>query len=122
MITKKNRKAVVQKRHYRMRRRLQGTTERPRLAVFRSVKHIYVQIINDETQSTIVSASSMDKDILKKFKHGGNIEAAKAVGALIAERAKAKGVTQIVFDRGGNVYHGRVAALAEAAREVGLDF
>ena len=122
MMSKKNRKAVVQKRHYRSRRTLIGTAERPRLAVFRSVKHIYVQLINDETRQTLASASSQDADVKKEFNHGGNIEAAKAVGALVAKRAQSKGITKIVFDRGGNIYHGRVAALAEAAREVGLDF
>lgn len=122
MITKKNRKAIVQKRHYRSRRTLMGTAERPRLAIYRSVKHIYAQLINDETRQTIAAASSLDADLRTKFNHGGNIDAAKAVGELVAKRAKDKGVTQIVFDRGGNIYHGRVAALAEAAREVGLDF
>jgi large subunit ribosomal protein L18 len=122
MMNQKNRKQVVQKRHYRLRRYLQGSTARPRLAVFRSVKHIYVQLINDETQTTLASASSMDPEIRKSFKHGGNIEAAKAVGKLVAERAKAKGLDDVVFDRGGNIYHGRVAALADAAREAGLNF
>ena len=122
MINQKNRKEVVQKRHYRLRRTLRGTTGRPRLAVYKSVKHIYVQLINDETQTTLASASSMDPEISKEFKHGGNIEAAKAVGKLMAERAKAKGLELVVFDRGGNIYHGRVAALAAAAREAGLNF
>lgn len=122
MFTQKNRKAVVQKRHYRLRRNLRGTTVRPRLAVFKSVKHIYAQIINDETQTTLAAASSMDADLRSKFKHGGNIDAAKAVGELIAQRAKSKGIEDVVFDRGGNIYHGRVAALAAAAREAGLGF
>ena len=108
MINQKNRKEVVQKRHYRLRRTLRGTTTRPRLAVFKSVKHIYVQLINDETQTTLASASSMDPEIRKEFKHGGNIDAAKAVGQLMAERAKAKGLELVVFDRGGNIYHGPI--------------
>jgi large subunit ribosomal protein L18 len=122
MITKKNRKSIVQKRHYRSRRYIRGTAERPRLAVFRSVKHIYAQLINDEQNITLAAASSLDADLKKDFAHGGNIDAAKAVGELVAKRAQGKGFTKVVFDRGGNIYHGRVAALADAAREAGLDF
>jgi large subunit ribosomal protein L18 len=118
-----NRKEATRKRHYRLRRTLFGHPERPRLVVYRSVKHIYAQIINDLTSKTLVSASSLDADLKKALlSHGGNIEAAKAVGKLVAQRAQEKGLSQVVFDRGGNLYHGRVAALADAAREAGLDF
>lgn len=122
MITKKNRKAVTAKRHYRLRKNLQGTAERPRLAVYRSGKHIYAQLIDDESAKTIVSASTIDKDIKEDLKSGANIEAAKIVGKTIAKKAKEKGVEFIVFDRGGNLYHGRIAALADSAREAGLLF
>jgi len=122
MFTAANRREKTRKRHYRLRRRLSGTAERPRLAVFRSTKHIYVQLIDDVASQTLASASTVDKDLRDRFKHGGNIDAAKAVGELIATRAKSKGINTIVFDRGGNLYHGRVAALADAAREAGLQF
>ena len=115
-----NRKEATRKRHYRLRRTLFGHPERPRLVVYRSVKHIYAQVINDLTAKTLVSASSLDGEL--KLSHGGNIEAAKAVGQLVAKRAQEKGLSQVVFDRGGNLYHGRIAALADAAREAGLDF
>jgi large subunit ribosomal protein L18 len=101
---------------------LTGSTERPRLAVFRSNKHIYAQIIDDSRGSTVTAASTLDVDAKKDAKNGGNIAAAKAVGKLVAERAKAKGVESVLFDRGGYLYHGRVKALAEAAREAGLKF
>ncbi len=104
--------------HSRIRRRLRGTTERPRLAVFRSVKHIYVQVIDDDKGHTVVAASSNEKSAA----NGGNIAGAKAIGKLVAERAKEKGIKAVVFDRGGYHYHGRVKALADAAREAGLDF
>jgi large subunit ribosomal protein L18 len=117
-----NRKDRTTKRHYRLRRTLSGTADRPRLAVYRSVKHIYAQIIDDITSTTLASASSIDTEFKTNNKHGANIDAAKAIGALVAKRAKEKGVTQVVFDRGGNVYHGRIAALADAAREAGLSF
>lgn len=110
------------KRHYRMRKNLNGTTEKPRLNVFRSLNHIYAQIINDETGMTLVSASSMDKEIRSNVNYGGNIEGAKVIGAELAKRALAKGIEQVVFDRGGYVYTGRIAALADAAREAGLKF
>lgn len=110
------------KRHYRMRKNLNGTAEKPRLNVFRSLNHIYAQIINDETGTTLVSASSMDKEVRSNVNYGGNIEGAKAIGAELAKRALAKGIEQVVFDRGGYVYTGRVAALADAAREAGLKF
>jgi len=108
--------------HARVRTRLAGTPERPRLNVYRSVAHIYAQVIDDRGGRTIASASSVDKETKKNLKGGGNIASAKAVGKVIAERAKAAGVTQVVFDRGGYKYHGRVKALADAAREAGLKF
>jgi large subunit ribosomal protein L18 len=108
--------------HTRVRTRLAGTPERPRLNVYRSVAHIYAQVIDDRGGRTIASASSVDKETKKNLKGGGNIASAKAVGKVIAERAKAAGVTQVVFDRGGYKYHGRVKALADAAREAGLKF
>src|SRR5260221_14769873 len=103
----------------RIRRKVLGTAERPRLAVFKSLKHIYVQVIDDATGRTVVSASSRDKDSAVK---GANTAAAKAVGAAIAKKAKDKGVTRVVFDRGGYLYHGNIKALADAARENGLEF
>lgn len=106
--------------HWRIRAKVQGSAERPRLAVFRSVKHIYVQVIDDRAGATIVSASSAEKNA--SAKNGGNVDGAKGVGKLVAERAKEKGVKSVVFDRGGYLYHGRVKALAEAAREAGLEF
>ena len=110
------------KRHYRMRKDLNGTAERPRLNVFRSLNHIYAQIINDDTSTTLVSASTIDKDIRATIENGGNIEAAKLIGKEIAKRAIAKGIEKVVFDRGGYIYHGRIAAVAEGAREAGLKF
>ena len=110
----------IYRSHYRLRAKVSGTKDIPRLNVFRSAKHISVQIIDDEKGVTLVSASSMDKDL--KITNGGNIEAAKAVGAEIAKRAKKAKITKVVFDRGGYLYHGRVEALAEAARENGLEF
>jgi large subunit ribosomal protein L18 len=103
----------------RIRRKVSGTQERPRLAVFRSLKSIYAQVIDDATGNTIVSASSLEKDAGAK---GANAAAAKAVGALIAKKAKDKGITRVVFDRGGYLYHGNIKALADAARENGLEF
>ena len=108
--------------HLRMRKRLVGTQERPRLCVHRSTKHIRAQVIDDASGRTLVSASSLDKEVRAKLKGGGNIAASKVVGKEIAERAKSKGIEQVVFDRGGYQYHGRVQALAEAAREAGLKF
>lgn len=122
MIKVKNRKNQVRKRHCTLRIKLEGTTEFPRLAVYRSTKHIYAQLIDDEKNVTIVSASSIDKDLKEKLSHGGNIEAAKVVGEAIAKKALKAGVECVVFDRGGFLYHGRVAALADAAREAGLQF
>jgi large subunit ribosomal protein L18 len=108
--------------HERIRKRLTGSPARPRLAVFRSTKHIYAQIIDDSKGTTLIAASTLDADAKKDLKHGGNIAAAKAVGKLVAERAKQKGIDAVLFDRGGYLYHGRVKALAEAAREAGLKF
>ena len=105
-----------------MRTRVTGTTERPRLSVYRSLDHIYAQVIDDRSGRTVASASSVDKETKKGLKGGGNIASAKAVGKIIAERAKAAGISKVVFDRGGYKYHGRVKALADAAREAGLQF
>ena len=118
-----SRKQQTQKRHRRLRRHLTGTSERPRLAVFRSNSHIYAQVIDDDAQSTLCSASTLDKDLRTGLKaNGGSCDASVAVGELVAKRAIAKGIQQVVFDRGGNLYHGRVKALADAAREAGLQF
>lgn len=114
-----NKKVIRHRIHRRIRKKISGTTERPRLAVFRSVKHIYCQVIDDRSGHTIASASSNEKDAAP---NGGNVAGAKEIGKLVAERAKAKGVTTVVFDRGGYLYHGRVKALADAAREGGLEF
>ena len=119
MITKMAKNDIRLRVHQRIRKRLRGTPERPRLAVFRSVGHIYVQVIDDSKGVTLVSASSVEKE--RKAK-GGNVAAAKTVGQLIAERAKEKGIQKVVFDRGGYIYHGRVKALADAARAAGLEF
>ena len=116
----KKRNARV-RRHRRVRKKVQGSAERPRLAVFRSNQHIYAQLIDDVAGRTIAAASTADASV-KEAGGTGNIEAAKRVGALVAERASAAGVTKVVFDRGGFLYHGRVAALADAAREAGLEF
>jgi large subunit ribosomal protein L18 len=118
---KLTRKESTRRRHMRIRRKLSGTSDCPRLAVFRSNQHIYVQAIDDLTQSTLVSASTVDAS-LKSLDSGSNCDAAVAVGKLLAERLLAKGVNSAVFDRGGNLYHGRVKALADAAREAGLNF
>jgi large subunit ribosomal protein L18 len=109
------------RRHQRVRRRVTGTPERPRLAVFRSLHHIYAQVIDDTSGVTLAAASSLEPS-LRGGKTGGNVEGAKAVGKLIAERAREKGVEKVVFDRGGFMYHGRVQGLADAAREGGLQF
>ncbi len=119
MIRKIEKKEIRKRIHTRIRRKVRGTTERPRLAVFRSVAHIYAQVIDDVEGKTLVSASSVDKSSKSA---GGNVAAAKTIGKLIAERAKEKGVKSVVFDRGGYQYHGRVKALADAAREAGLEF
>jgi len=111
-----------QRVHARVRTKISGTPERPRLCVYRSGAHIYVQVIDDRGGCTIASASSVDKETKKGLKGGGNIAAAKSIGKIIAERAKAAGISKVVFDRGGYKYHGRVKALADAAREAGLQF
>jgi large subunit ribosomal protein L18 len=110
------------RRQRRVRNRLTGTAERPRLAVFRSSKHIYAQMVNDESGATIVSASSLDSELRAEIKYGGNKAAAAAVGRAVAERAKKAGIDKVCFDRRSYKYHGRVAALAQAAREAGLQF
>ena len=120
MLNKKDKNAARQKRHVRMRRNIVGTAERPRLNVYRSLSNIYAQIINHETGETLVSASSVEK--ANKAAYGGNIEAAKAVGKDVAEKCLAANIESVCFDRGGYVYHGRVQALADAAREAGLKF
>ena len=122
MIKSENRKNKIQKRHQTIRVKISGTAEAPRLAVYRSTKHIYAQVINDVTGVTIASSSSVDKDMKDKLKHGGNIEAAKLVGEAVAKKALKAGVKDVVFDRGGFLYHGRIQALADAAREAGLNF
>jgi len=111
-----------EKRHIRVRKKVYGTSERPRLNVFRSLKHIYAQIIDDSEGNTLVSASSLNRELKGRLSRGGNTQAAKEVGALIAKRAIEKGIKRVVFDRGGYLYHGRVKTLAEAAREAGLEF
>jgi large subunit ribosomal protein L18 len=117
-----SRKQQTQKRHRRLRRNLSGTAARPRLAVFRSNNHIYAQVIDDHAQSTLCSASTVDKELRTSVSAGATCDASVAVGQLVAKRALAKGIQQVVFDRGGNLYHGRVKALADAAREAGLQF
>jgi large subunit ribosomal protein L18 len=119
MIRKIEKKEIRSRIHMRIRRKLSGTAERPRLAVFRSVAHIYVQVIDDAEGHTLVQASSVDKG---GKTNGGNVAAAKAIGKLIAQRAQEKGIKSVVFDRGGYQYHGRIKALADAAREAGLEF
>jgi len=121
MITKGDKNEARLKRHLRVRKKIQGTTERPRLSIYRSSKHMYAQIIDDTTGKTLAAASTQDKS-LTEVGNGGNIEAAKLVGKLIAERAKETGIVKVVFDRGGYLYHGRIQALADAAREGGLEF
>lgn len=122
MITKPDRKLTRLKRHMRIRRRLTGSTERPRLCVYRSNKHIYAQIVDDTSSKTIAFAGTLDTELKGKVSKTWDREAAKAVGQLIAKRAKEKGINDVVFDRGGYIYHGRIAAVAEAAREAGLKF
>lgn len=121
MFKKKDRKLTRQKKHLRVRRRLMGTGERPRLSVYRSLRHIYAQVIDDTCGVTLVAASTLDPD-LRGLEATGNIAAARKVGELLAQKALARGIKKVVFDRGGNIYHGRIAALAEGAREAGLEF
>ena len=122
MIKKKSRADVRIKKHNRMRNHISGTAERPRLAVFRSNNHMYAQIIDDEEGSTLVAASTLDKDVKADLSKTNNVEAAAKVGTAIAKKALDKGIKTVVFDRGGYIYHGKVQALADAAREAGLEF
>jgi len=120
-IAEKRRQSRI-KRQARVRRKVHGTPERPRLSIFRSARHIYVQVIDDVSRRTLVSASTMSKDVAGDLKSTGNIEAARAVGKAVAEKALAQNINKVVFDRNGFLYHGRVKALADAAREAGLSF
>ena len=122
MINKINKNAIRRRKHVRVRKKISGTPARPRLCVFRSNTNIYAQIIDDEAGNTLVSASTLDKEVKASIANGSNKEGAAAVGKLIAERALAKDIKEVVFDRGGYIFHGRIEALAEAAREAGLVF
>ena len=122
MITKGDKNKARLKRHLRVRKKITGTAARPRLSVFRSSKHISAQLIDDVQGVTLAAASTLDKELAANVGNGGSVEAARQVGELIAKRAKAKGFDKVVFDRGGYLYHGRIQALADAAREGGLDF
>jgi large subunit ribosomal protein L18 len=117
-----NKRKARYSRHRRIRKIVSGTHERPRLNIFKSLNHIYAQVIDDSSHSTIASAASVDKELKGKIGAGGNMEAAKKVGSLIAKRALSKGIKKVAFDRGGYPYHGRVKTLADAAREAGLEF
>jgi large subunit ribosomal protein L18 len=121
-MAKKTRNSMRIRRHARVRKTISGTAEKPRLNIYRSLNQIYAQVIDDVAGNTITSASTLDEEIKKKLKGLKRVEQAKLVGSLIAERAKAKGIKQVVFDRGGYQYHGRVRALADGAREAGLEF
>ena len=122
MVTKKSRSEVRVKKHTRLRHHLAGTAQRPRLAVFRSNKHIYAQIIDDSIGNTLVAASTMEKAISADLENTDDVAAATAVGTAVAKKALEKGITEVVFDRGGYIYQGKVQALADAAREAGLKF
>ncbi len=122
MVNKASRKEVRAKKHMRIRNRFSGTAERPRLAVFRSNNHMYAQIIDDTVGNTLTSASTVEKEIKSELEKTNNVDAAAYLGTVIAKRAMEKGIKQVVFDRGGFIYHGKVAALADAAREAGLEF
>ena len=122
MVKKEARSKIRVKKHMRIRNRFSGTTERPRLAVFRSNNHMYAQIIDDTVGKTLVAASTLEKDVKAELEKTNNVDAAAYVGTVIAKRALEKGITTVVYDRGGYIYHGKVAALAEAAREAGLVF
>jgi large subunit ribosomal protein L18 len=113
---------LVERRHKRLRKKIEGTPDRPRLAVFRSHKHIYAQVIDDVSQHTLAAASTLEPTLKADISTGATCDASAAVGKLVAQRALEKGIEQVVFDRGGNLYHGRVKALADAAREAGLNF
>ena len=122
MVSKKSRRVVRENKHRRMRNRFSGTPERPRLAVFRSNNHMYAQIIDDTVGKTLAAASTLEKDVKAELEKTNNVDAAAYLGTVIAKRALEKGITEVVFDRGGYIYQGKVAALAEAAREAGLTF
>ena len=122
MVSKKSRTVVRENKHRSLRNRFSGTAERPRLAVFRSNNHMYAQIIDDTVGKTLVSASTLDKDVKAELEKTNNVEAATVVGTVVAKKALEKGITTVVYDRGGFVYEGKVKALAEAAREAGLEF
>lgn len=122
MITKPDRKKIRQKKHLRIRKNIKGTAARPRLAVCRSLKHMYAQLIDDTNGQTIVAASTLETPLKGEIEYGGNIEAAKKVGELLGKKAIEKGIRTVVFDRGGNIYHGRIQAVADGAREAGLEF
>ena len=122
MVKKEARTKVRVKKHLRIRNRFSGTPERPRLAVFRSNNHMYAQIIDDTVGNTLVAASTLEKEVKAELEKTNNVDAAAYVGTVIAKRALEKGITTVVYDRGGYIYHGKVAALAEAAREAGLVF
>ena len=122
MVNKESRTAARENKHRRLRNRLAGTAERPRLAVFRSNNHMYAQIIDDTVGNTLVSASTLQKDVKAELEKTNNVDAAAYLGKVIAERAKEKGITDVVFDRGGFIYQGKIKALADAAREAGLNF
>jgi large subunit ribosomal protein L18 len=121
-MSTRTKEQIRQRLHERIRKKIRGSQTRPRLAVHRSQGHIYAQVIDDDAGKTLVAASSLDEDVKAKHKRGGNLAAAKEVGGLVASRAKQKGIELVVFDRGGFQYHGRVKALADAAREAGLKF
>jgi len=122
VFKKQDKNAARQVRHLRVRKKISGTPEQPRLNVFRSIKNIYAQIIDDTNGKTLLSASTQDPDIRSQIASGGNVDAAKLVGKQIAQKAIALGIKNVVFDRGGYLYHGRISALADAAREAGLEF
>ena len=122
MIRKESRSKIRAKKHYKLRNRINGTSETPRLSVFRSNDHMYAQIIDDTVGKTLVSASTLDKDVKAELEKTNNVEAATVVGTVVAKKALEKGITTVVYDRGGFVYEGKVKALAEAAREAGLEF
>ena len=122
MVNKKSRKEVRVKKHMRIRNRFSGTAEQPRLAVFRSNNHMYAQIIDDTVGNTLVSASTLEKAVKAELEKTNNVDAAAYLGTVIGKRAVEKGITKVVFDRGGFIYHGKIAALADAAREAGLEF
>ena len=122
MVSKESRQKVREKKHLKIRNRFSGTPERPRLAVFRSNNHMYAQVIDDAAGHTLVAASTVEKDVRAQLSKTDDVEAARVLGGIIAKRALDKGIESVVFDRGGYIYHGKVAALAEAAREAGLQF